>query len=92
MLDPVCGPQSRELELAVYWKDWRYLCAVKFLRLEDFLDNQRHGMCLYLEPQGKLFAEVCHMLSSSSSIPTKCTGNGTYTLISTRLHCLFRYS
>ena len=58
MTDPVCGPQSRELEIAVYWKDWRYLCAVKFLRLEDFLDNQRHGMCLYLEPQGKLFAEV----------------------------------
>uniref|UniRef100_A0AAR2JS81 protein kinase C n=1 Tax=Pygocentrus nattereri TaxID=42514 RepID=A0AAR2JS81_PYGNA len=38
--------------------DWRSLCAVKFLRLEDFLDNQRHGMCLYLEPQGTLFAEV----------------------------------
>uniref|UniRef100_A0A8C2Q2I5 protein kinase C n=1 Tax=Cyprinus carpio TaxID=7962 RepID=A0A8C2Q2I5_CYPCA len=49
---------SRELEIAVYWRDWRSLCAVKFLRLEDFLDNQRHGMCLYLEPQGTLFAEV----------------------------------
>ncbi|XP_016355503.1 serine/threonine-protein kinase N2-like [Sinocyclocheilus anshuiensis] len=46
------------LEIAVYWRDWRSLCAVKFLRLEDFLDNQRHGMCLYLEPQGTLFAEV----------------------------------
>lgn len=50
--------QSRELEISVYWRDWRSLCAVKFLRLEDFLDNQRHGMCLYLEPQGMLFAEV----------------------------------
>uniref|UniRef100_A0A8C1A6T9 protein kinase C n=1 Tax=Cyprinus carpio carpio TaxID=630221 RepID=A0A8C1A6T9_CYPCA len=50
--------RSRELEIAVYWRDWRSLCAVKFLRLEDFLDNQRHGMCLYLEPQGTLFAEV----------------------------------
>ncbi|KAJ3595005.1 hypothetical protein NHX12_004310 [Muraenolepis orangiensis] len=49
---------SRELEISVYWRDWRSLCAVKFLRLEDFLDNQRHGMCLYLEPQGMLFAEV----------------------------------
>ncbi|POI23191.1 hypothetical protein CIB84_013061, partial [Bambusicola thoracicus] len=48
---------SRELEISVYWRDWRSLCAVKFLRLEDFLDNQRHGMCLYLEPQGTLFAE-----------------------------------
>ena len=52
--------QSRELEISVYWRDWRSLCAVKFLRLEDFLDNQRHGMCLYLEPQGTLFAEVKH--------------------------------
>ncbi|XP_024291005.1 serine/threonine-protein kinase N2 isoform X3 [Oncorhynchus tshawytscha] len=50
--------RSRELEISVYWRDWRSLCAVKFLRLEDFLDNQRHGMCLYLEPQGTLFAEV----------------------------------
>ncbi|XP_036376913.1 serine/threonine-protein kinase N2-like isoform X1 [Megalops cyprinoides] len=50
--------RSRELEISVYWRDWRSLCAVKFLRLEDFLDNQRHGMCLYLEPHGTLFAEV----------------------------------
>uniref|UniRef100_A0A8D3CMU2 protein kinase C n=1 Tax=Scophthalmus maximus TaxID=52904 RepID=A0A8D3CMU2_SCOMX len=50
--------RSRELEISVYWRDWRSLCALKFLRLEDFLDNQRHGMCLYLEPQGMLFAEV----------------------------------
>ncbi|XP_051521356.1 serine/threonine-protein kinase N2-like isoform X1 [Myxocyprinus asiaticus] len=50
--------RSRELEIAVYWRDWRSLCAVKFLRLEDFLDNQRHSMCLYLEPQGTLFTEV----------------------------------
>ena len=34
------------------------MCAVKFLRLEDFLDDQRHGMTLSLEPQGILFAEV----------------------------------
>lgn len=47
----------------MYWRDWRSLCAVKFLRLEDFLDNQRHGMCLYLEPQGTLFAEVPSCLS-----------------------------
>ncbi|XP_016373066.1 serine/threonine-protein kinase N2-like [Sinocyclocheilus rhinocerous] len=50
--------RSRELEIAVYWRDCRSMCAVKFLRLEDFLDNQRHGMCLYLEPQGTLFTEV----------------------------------
>ncbi|XP_062268984.1 serine/threonine-protein kinase N2 isoform X2 [Platichthys flesus] len=50
--------RSRELEIAVYWRDWRALSGVKFLRLEDFLDNQRHGMCLHLEPQGLLFIEV----------------------------------
>uniref|UniRef100_A0A8C9L7L1 Serine/threonine-protein kinase N3 n=1 Tax=Pavo cristatus TaxID=9049 RepID=A0A8C9L7L1_PAVCR len=50
--------RSRELEISVYWRDWRELCAVKFLRLDDFLDNERHGMCLLLEPQGMLFAEV----------------------------------
>lgn len=50
--------RSRELEIAVYWRDWRALSGVKFLRLEDFLDNQRHGLCLELEPQGILFIEV----------------------------------
>ncbi|XP_054854506.1 serine/threonine-protein kinase N3 [Eublepharis macularius] len=50
--------RSRELEISVYWRDWRELCAVKYLRLDDFLDNERHGMCLALEPQGMLFAEV----------------------------------
>uniref|UniRef100_UPI00398EB744 serine/threonine-protein kinase N2 n=1 Tax=Pristiophorus japonicus TaxID=55135 RepID=UPI00398EB744 len=50
--------RSRELEIAVYWRDWRELCAVKFLRLEDFLDNQCHVMTLSLEPQGVLSAEV----------------------------------
>ncbi|XP_041825430.1 serine/threonine-protein kinase N2 isoform X2 [Melanotaenia boesemani] len=50
--------RSRELEVSVYWRDWRALSGVKFLRLEDFLDNRRHGMCLQLEPQGILFIEV----------------------------------
>ncbi|KAM4696060.1 serine/threonine-protein kinase N3 [Rhinophrynus dorsalis] len=50
--------RSRELEISVHWRDWRELCAVRFLRLEDFLDNERHGLCLQLEPQGMLFSEV----------------------------------
>ncbi|XP_071802634.1 serine/threonine-protein kinase N2-like isoform X2 [Asterias amurensis] len=50
--------KSRELEISILYKDWRSLCAVKFLRLEDFLDNQRHGLCLNLEPAGMLFAEI----------------------------------
>ncbi|KAI5089993.1 serine/threonine-protein kinase N1 isoform X3, partial [Silurus meridionalis] len=50
--------RSREMEIAVYWKDYRSLCALKFLKLEDFLDNQKHTVKLELEPQGLLLAEV----------------------------------
>ncbi|KAK5642432.1 hypothetical protein RI129_008599 [Pyrocoelia pectoralis] len=50
--------KSRELEIGVYWRDWRSLCGVKFLRLEEFIDDVRHGMALQLEPQGLLFAEI----------------------------------
>ncbi|XP_059850120.1 serine/threonine-protein kinase N2-like [Hypanus sabinus] len=50
--------RNRELEIAVYWRDCRELCAVKFLRLEEFLDNQCHTMTVSLEPQGVLSAEV----------------------------------
>ncbi|XP_046577454.1 serine/threonine-protein kinase N2-like isoform X1 [Haliotis rubra] len=50
--------RSRELEIAIFWRDWRQMSALKFLRLEDFLDNQRHGITIHLEPQGILFAEI----------------------------------
>ncbi|XP_016410846.1 serine/threonine-protein kinase N1-like isoform X3 [Sinocyclocheilus rhinocerous] len=50
--------RSREMEIAVYWRDYRLLCALKYLKLEDFLDNQRHRIQLELEPQGRLLAEV----------------------------------
>ncbi|KAL1431709.1 hypothetical protein MTO96_013818 [Rhipicephalus appendiculatus] len=50
--------RSRELEIQIYWKDWRGMCAVKFLRLEEFIDDDRHGMALHLEPKGLLFAEI----------------------------------
>ncbi|XP_063063234.1 serine/threonine-protein kinase N1-like [Engraulis encrasicolus] len=50
--------RSREMEIAVYWKDYRSLCALKFLKLEDFIDNQKHRVQLELEPQGLLLAEV----------------------------------
>ncbi|XP_050527404.1 serine/threonine-protein kinase N isoform X2 [Daktulosphaira vitifoliae] len=50
--------KSRELEIGVYWKDWRSLCGIKFLRLEEFINDIRHGMALQLEPQGLLFAEI----------------------------------
>lgn len=56
--------KSRELEVGIYWRDWRSLCAIKFLRLEEFIDDIRHGMALQLEPQGLLFAEVISLLPS----------------------------
>uniref|UniRef100_A0A3Q4ATY8 protein kinase C n=1 Tax=Mola mola TaxID=94237 RepID=A0A3Q4ATY8_MOLML len=50
--------RSREMEIAVYWRDYRSLCALKYLKLEEFLDNERHQVQLELEPQGLLLAEV----------------------------------
>uniref|UniRef100_A0A672G356 protein kinase C n=1 Tax=Salarias fasciatus TaxID=181472 RepID=A0A672G356_SALFA len=50
--------RSREMEIAVHWRDYRSLCALKYLKLEEFLDNQRHRVQLELEPQGLLLAEV----------------------------------
>ncbi|OWF37474.1 serine/threonine-protein kinase N2-like isoform X1 [Mizuhopecten yessoensis] len=61
--------RSRELEIVIYWKDWRQMCAVKFLRLEDFLDNQRHGMAIHMEPQGIQFAEITFLNPSLSRKP-----------------------
>uniref|UniRef100_A0A3B4A0L7 Uncharacterized protein n=1 Tax=Periophthalmus magnuspinnatus TaxID=409849 RepID=A0A3B4A0L7_9GOBI len=46
------------MEIAVYWKDYRSLCALKYLKLEEFLDNQKHRVQLELEPQGLMLAEV----------------------------------
>uniref|UniRef100_A0A4X1TMY3 Serine/threonine-protein kinase N3 n=1 Tax=Sus scrofa TaxID=9823 RepID=A0A4X1TMY3_PIG len=50
--------RARELEIGVHWRDWRQLCGVAFLRLEDFLDNACHQLSLNLVPQGLLFAQV----------------------------------
>lgn len=49
--------RNKELEIQVFWRDWRSLCAIKFLRLEEFIEDDRHGIALQMEPQGILFAE-----------------------------------
>lgn len=49
--------RNRELEIQIFWRDWRSLCAVKFIRLEDFIDDNRKGLALHLEPQGIVFCE-----------------------------------
>lgn len=50
--------KSREIEIGVYYKDYRSLCGIVFLKLEEFLDNQRHEVCVPLEPTGMLRAEA----------------------------------
>ncbi|XP_076784512.1 serine/threonine-protein kinase N3 isoform X2 [Arvicanthis niloticus] len=50
--------RARELEIGVHWRDWRQLCGVAFLKLEDFLDNACHQLSLSLVPQGRLFAQI----------------------------------
>ncbi|XP_076587365.1 serine/threonine-protein kinase N2-like isoform X2 [Chaetodon auriga] len=49
--------RSRELEVSVFWGDRRAMCAIKFLRLEEMLDNPNHNQ-LSLEPQGLLHAKL----------------------------------
>lgn len=49
--------RNRELEVQVFWRDWRSLCAIKFLRLEEFIEDNRNGIVLHLEPQGIIFGE-----------------------------------
>lgn len=49
--------RCKELEIQIFWHDWRSLCALKYLRLEEFIDDQRQGIPIHLEPSGILFAE-----------------------------------
>ncbi|KAG8512817.1 Serine/threonine-protein kinase N3 [Galemys pyrenaicus] len=57
-LSPASLMQAGELEIGVHWRDWRQLCGMAFLRLEDFLDNACHQLSLSLVPQGLLFTQV----------------------------------
>lgn len=52
------------------WRDWRQLCGVAFLRLEDFLDNACHQLSISLVPQGLLFAQVPQTLPSDLTGPS----------------------
>ncbi|KAM3611008.1 uncharacterized protein V6R79_012224 [Siganus canaliculatus] len=49
--------RSRELEVGVFWRDWRTMSAVRFLRLEEMMDIPNHRKEFRLEPQGLLYAE-----------------------------------
>ncbi|XP_053574045.1 serine/threonine-protein kinase N1 isoform X2 [Bombina bombina] len=50
--------RARELQVSVYRRDFRSLCAIKYVKLEDFLDHQKQKTDLKLEPQGTLLCEV----------------------------------
>ncbi|XP_067428674.1 serine/threonine-protein kinase N2-like isoform X1 [Thunnus thynnus] len=50
--------RSRELEIGVFWRDRRAMCAVTFLRLEEMLDNPNRSEGLSLEPQGLIYAKL----------------------------------
>ncbi|XP_034548579.1 serine/threonine-protein kinase N2-like [Notolabrus celidotus] len=50
--------RSRELEIGVYRGERREMCAVKFLRLEELMENQNPDQEFRLEPQGVLHAEL----------------------------------
>ncbi|KAL7391408.1 hypothetical protein ABVT39_008987 [Epinephelus coioides] len=50
--------RSRELEVCVFWRNRRAMCAVKFLRLEEMMDNPSHDQEFSLEPQGRLYAKL----------------------------------
>lgn len=54
-----CCVQNRELEVDIYWKEGNILCGILYLKLEDFFDTAACTLCLPLEPQGILLAEVC---------------------------------
>ncbi|XP_051806523.1 serine/threonine-protein kinase N2-like [Acanthochromis polyacanthus] len=50
--------RSRELEVGFFWRDRREMCAVKFLRLEETMENQNQKQNFSLEPQGRLYAKL----------------------------------
>ena len=54
--------QSRELEICIRSRDGdlQVLCGLVYLRLEDFFDANGTPVCLPLEPQGILLAEMTY--------------------------------
>ncbi|XP_054867314.1 serine/threonine-protein kinase N1-like [Amphiprion ocellaris] len=60
--------RSRELEVGVFWRDRREMCAVKFLRLEETMENQNQNQNFSLEPQGLLYAKVQDLIFFSSNL------------------------
>nr|XP_054586387.1 serine/threonine-protein kinase N2 isoform X3 [Nothobranchius furzeri]XP_054586388.1 serine/threonine-protein kinase N2 isoform X3 [Nothobranchius furzeri] len=50
--------RSRELEVCIFWRDQRAMCAVKFLRLEEMMKNPNQSQGFRMEPQGLLYIKL----------------------------------
>ena len=51
--------RSKELCIEIWYRDYRAMAAIKYVKLEDLLDNDFNDqMCLELEPQGKVFVHL----------------------------------
>ncbi|KAI3384168.1 hypothetical protein SNEBB_008202 [Seison nebaliae] len=50
--------KARELELNVYVKCSMVMCAIKYIRLEDLVNQHEGGHCIELDPFGVLFVEI----------------------------------
>lgn len=50
--------KSRELEVDVYWRHYKPMCGVLFVKLENFLDYEKKLIELPIEPYGTLYVEV----------------------------------
>lgn len=51
--------RSRELEVEIYYRDTRSMCAFLVIRIGDYIEPSKTvRKTLELEPQGQLFAEV----------------------------------
>uniref|UniRef100_A0A1A8DV87 protein kinase C n=1 Tax=Nothobranchius kadleci TaxID=1051664 RepID=A0A1A8DV87_NOTKA len=50
--------RSRELEVCIFWRDQRTMCAVKFLRLEEMMKNPNQSQGFRMEPQGLLYIKL----------------------------------
>uniref|UniRef100_A0A0N4ZPC4 protein kinase C n=1 Tax=Parastrongyloides trichosuri TaxID=131310 RepID=A0A0N4ZPC4_PARTI len=50
--------RAKELEIEIYYKDFRSMCAFTVIKLGDLIDEKdTSGLMLPLEPQGNLFVE-----------------------------------
>lgn len=50
--------RNKELCLEIWWRDIRAMAGIKYIKLEDLIDNENIGVALDLEPQGKIYCDI----------------------------------